>query len=178
MATKQQKQEKVQKIKDLLTKAKMIVFCDYLGLTVREITTLRRKLQSSDGDYTVIKNTLTKIAAKDMQEITLDKYLTGPSALAVAYKDPSNIAKTLLDFIREVKKTSIKGILLEKKDIAIDTLKDIANLPSKEVLIAKLFGTLNAPVTNLAFALNGVSSKLVWTLEAIRKQKESITMSL
>ena len=77
-----------------------------------------------------------------------------------------------IQFIKEVKKTSIKGILLENKDIPVDTLKDIANLPSKEVLIAKLLGTMKAPVTNLAFALNGVAVKLVGTLEAIRKQKE------
>jgi len=172
LSTKQQKQEKVQKTKDILAKAKMIIFCNYRGLTVNEITTVRRRLQLSDGDYTVVKNTLTKIAGKDMPDINLDKYLTGPSAIAVAYNDPSTVAKIVLDFIKEVKKTSIKGILLENKDIPVDTLKDIANLPSKEVLIAKLLGTMKAPVTNLAFALNGVAVKLVGTLEAIRKQKE------
>ena len=173
MITKQQKKEKVEKLKGILTKSKMIVFSDYRGLTVSEITRLRRRLQSANGDYVVAKNTLAQKACEQIEGIVdMEPYLKGPTALTIAYGDPAVIAKGLLDFMKESKKTSIKGVILENKDINIETLKDIANLPSREVMISRLLGTLNAPATNLAYALKGVATKLVGTLEAVKKQKE------
>lgn len=173
MVTKLQKEERIKELKDILQKSKLIIISDYRGLNVKEITDLRRRLQNGGADITVAKNTLTKIAAKDLPlKDQIEPYLSGPTALVFSYEDPVGPAKILLDFIKETKKTEIKGGIFEGKNITPDNVKDIASLPSKEVLMSKLMGCIKSPVINLVNVLSGVSRKLVYTIEAIRKQKE------
>jgi large subunit ribosomal protein L10 len=98
--------------------------------------------------------------------------LTGPTALIYTSQDPVSVAKALTESVKKLKKTKIKGAVLEGKKISEEELKAIADLPPKEILISKMLGSLNAPAQNLVYALSGVARNLVYVLEAIRKQKE------
>lgn len=172
MTTRAQKETSVAELKDSLTRSKMTIVSDYRGLTVKEITDLRRQLQKVDADYTVAKNTLVKVALKgDELGNQLAPLLKGPTALAVSYGDPVAPAKILVDFMKKAKKTELRGGVLEGKAVGADQVKAIAELPSREQLVAKLLGTMQAPISGFVRVLAGVPNNLVYALEAIRKQK-------
>lgn len=172
MTTRAQKATSVAELRESLLRSKMTIVSDYRGLTVKEITTLRRRLQKVDADFTVAKNTLVKVALKgEPLGEQLEQLLKGPTALAVSYGDPVAPAKILVDFIKEVKKTSLRGGVLEGKAVGVDQVKAIAELPSREVLISMVLRTMNGPIQNMVGVLSAFPRSLVYTLEAIRKQK-------
>ena len=175
MAVTTEKQTIVSELKEKLSSTKGAVLTNYRGLNVAQDTKLRRKLREAGVEYRVIKNTMTRIAAKEAGIEGLDKYLEGPTAIAMSAADPVAPAKILSDFIRENKLQAleIKAGLVEGKVIDVAGVKALASLPPREVLIAQLLGTLQAPITGFVRVLNGVPSNLVYALEAIRKQKES-----
>lgn len=173
MVTKAKKTQTIEDLQTALLNSKMTVISDYQGTNVSELTQLRREVQNVGGDVKVAKNTLIKLAIKDQSFAKeLDEFLSGPTAVVYTDKDPVAVAKVLTEYIKKVKKTSIKGGVLEGKKISENDLKDISALPSKEVLIAKLLGSMNAPAQNIVYALSGVSRNLVYVLDAVRKQKE------
>lgn len=174
MATKAFKTEKVEEIKEVISKAKVAIVSDYRGLSVAEITNLRRRLQKEDGDYTVVKNTLAKIAIKDTQFEGLSEFLKGPSAIAFGFGDEVAPAKVILQYLKEAKKTNeVKGGVLDGKVISASDVKAISSLPSKQELLAKIMGSLNSPAQGMANTLNGVARALVCAMEEVRKQKEA-----
>jgi large subunit ribosomal protein L10 len=172
MTTRAQKENQVAELRDNLLKSKATYVSNYRGLTVKEITTLRRNLQKVDADFTIAKNTLIKVALKGetLGEL-LDSQLKGPTGLAICYSDPAAPAKVLADFIKAVKKTELRGGVVEGKAVSAEQAKAIAELPSREVLIAKMLGSMNAPITNFVGVLAAMPRSLVLALEAIRKQK-------
>lgn len=174
MVTKAKKTETVEYLKAALESSKLTVVSDYQGTTVSELTSLRREIQKAGGDLTIAKNTLIRksVEGNSISE-HLDNFLSGPTALVYTSGDPVPVAKALTDTIKKLKKTSIKGGVLEGKKISEKELKAISELPSKDVMIAKMLGSLNAPAQNIVYALSGVSRNLVYVLEAIRKQKEA-----
>ena len=137
MATKAFKSEKIDALKSKIEKAQVAIVTEYKGYTVEEITNLRRALQKDGGDYTVVKNTLAKIAVKDTPYEILTEKLTGPIALAFGYKDPVSPAKAVSKFIKDTKKGVIIGAALDGKLLTEDETKALANLPSKEELYGK-----------------------------------------
>ena len=172
MTTRAQKATSIAELRESLLRSKLTIVSDYRGLSVKEITTLRRRLQKVDADFTVAKNTLVKVALKgEPLGEQLEKLLKGPTALAVSYGDPVAPAKILVDFIKEVKKTSLRGGVLEGKAVGTDQVKAIAELPSRDVLISMLLRTMNGPIQNMVGVLSAVPRSLVYTLEAIRIQK-------
>lgn len=173
MATKAFKQVKIQEIKETALKAKVAIVSDYRGLTVEDITDLRRKLQQENGDYTVIKNTLAKIAFKGTDFEGIDEHLKGPSAIAFGFGDQVSPAKVLTKFIKEKKKTEIRGGMLDGKVLSVEQVRELSNLPSKEELLAKILGGLNSPATGLANTVTGVMRALVRAIDEVRKQKEA-----
>lgn len=173
LATKAFKQDKVQEIKDVALKAKVAIVSDYRGLSVEEITDLRRRLQKENGEYTVVKNTLAKLAFKDTELEGLEEFLKGPSAIAFGFEDQVSPAKVLTKFIKESKKTEIRGGVLDGKALSAAEVKDLSNLPSKEELYAKILGSINSPASGIANAANGVMRALVLAMEEVRKQKEA-----
>lgn len=174
MVTKAQKTKTVDDLKASLLKAKLTVVSDYQGTTVSELTQLRREIQKAGGEFTVAKNTLVKRALEGHESSSaLEALLKGPTAVISTDGDPVPVAKAVTEYIKKAKKTQIKGGVLEGKKITNDDLKAISSLPSKEVLIAKMLGSMNAPAQNVVYALSGVSRNLVYALEAIRKQKEA-----
>ncbi len=175
MPTKQQKQASLSSLKTQFGKAQVALVTDYRGLTVAEITDLRRRLQKVGADFTVAKNTLIKLATKDSADWQLlESLLEGPTALAIGYDDAVAPAKVLQDFAKEKRKVVIKvrGGVLQGKQLNEAGVKALASLPSREQLLAQLMGSLNAPATNLVSVTAGVARKLVYVLEARRKQLE------
>ena len=167
------KKQIVLDIKEKMEQSKGMIFYDYRGLNVEEVTELRNKFRQAGVEYHVIKNSMLKRAA-DMLEIKgLDEYLAGPTAVAFGYSDPVAPAKVLVEFVKKVKKTEIKSGVLGTKVIDLKGIQALAELPSREQLLAQLAGTLNAPITGLARSLSGIISKLGYALNAVKDQKQA-----
>ncbi len=171
MSTKAFKSEKIEEIKSKIEKAQVAVITDYKGLTVEEITKLRREIQKTGGDYMVTKNTLTKIAVKDTPYEALTEKMTGPVALAFGFEDPVTPAKAVTGFIKEYKKCEILGAVLDGKLLSVEETKALANLPSKEELYAKLLGSIKSPASGVVGSINAVMAQLTRAMAAVRDQK-------
>ncbi len=136
------------------------VIADYRGLTVAQDTELRAKLREAGVEYTIVKNTLTNFAAKEVGLEELEPVLHGPTALATSSTDVVAPAKVLVDFAKSNEQLEIKGGFVEGKVISVDEVKVYASIPSKEVLISKMMGSLQAPVGNLVRALDAIAKKM------------------
>ena len=172
MATKAFKQDKIEMLKEKASKAKVAVVTEYRGYSVEEITALRRALQKEQGDYTVTKNTLAKIAFKGTDFEVLESVLTGPTAVAFGYGDEVSPAKVLSKFIKESKKGEIIAAALDGKLLNADEAKKLASLPTKEELYAKMLGCINSPASGIVGGINGVMSALVRAVAAVRNKKK------
>ena len=173
MSTKAFKDEKIEKIKEKVDKAQVAILTNYQGLTVEEITKLRRSIQKGGGDYMVTKNTLTKIAIKDTPYEVLSDSLKGPSAIAFGFEDPVSPAKALSKFIKDAKKGEIVAAVLEGKLLTAQEAKALANLPTKEELYAKMLGCVNSPATGIVGSINAVMAQLTRAMAAVRDQKSA-----
>ena len=150
----------VANIKEKFDKAQTVVLVDYRGLTVAEDTELRNQLRQAGVEYCVLKNTMINLATKDMGFDQLSAHLEGPTAVAFGYEDMIAPAKILSDFSKAKKKMTIKCGICDGDYLDEAGVQALANLPSKEVLIAKIMGSMMSAV-----------SKFVYVVEAIRKQK-------
>ncbi|NLW22781.1 MAG: 50S ribosomal protein L10 [Tissierellia bacterium] len=170
----EQKKQIVQEIKEKLEKAQGVVLVDYRGLNVEEVTKLRRNCTEAGVDYKVYKNTLMRFAFKEAGFEEFNQYLTGPNAIAFSFDDPVQAAKITNDFAKEHDKLEIKAGLVDGKIIGVEEVKNLANLPSREVLVAQVLGGLNAPITGFANVLQGTIRNLVYALNAIREKQEGL----
>ncbi|MDO4802299.1 MAG: 50S ribosomal protein L10, partial [Prevotellaceae bacterium] len=143
----------VAQLKERFENAQAGVLADYRGLTVEQDTALRNKLREAGVDYTVVKNNLTRFAAKEVGLDELDSTLHGPTAIATSDTDVVAPAKVLIDFAKENEALEIKGGFVDGKVISIDEIKVYASIPSKEVLISKMLGSLQSPIGALARTL-------------------------
>ncbi len=173
MATKAFKQDKIEAIKEKVSKAKVAIVTEYRGLSVEEISNLRRQLQKENGDYMVTKNTLAKLAVKGTEFEVLDQVFKGPIAIAFGYEDQAAPAKVLAKFIKEKKKGEIIAAALDGQLFNAEEAKALANIPSREELYAKMLGCINSPATGIAGAVNAVMSSLVRAVDAVAKQKSA-----
>lgn len=171
MSTKAFKNDKVALIKEKIDKAQVVIISEYKGLSVEEITKLRRALQKDGGDFMVTKNTLAKIAIKDTPYEVMAETLKGPIALAFGFEDQVAPAKALSQFIKETKKGEILGAVLDGKLMSASEAKALATLPSKEEIYAKMLGCINSPASGIANSVNAVMSSLVRAIAAVRDQK-------
>ena len=171
MSTKAFKSDKIAQIKEKVEKAQVAIVTEYKGMSVEEITKLRRALQKEDGDYMVTKNTLAKIAVKGTEYELLTDLLTGPIAIAFGYDDQVMPAKALAKFIKETEKGKIVGAVLDGKLLSADEAKALASLPSKQEIYAKMLGCINSPASGIANSINAVMSQLTRTMAAVRDQK-------
>ena len=164
----------VQEIKDRFERAGSVVLVDYRGINVAQVTELRRQFRQAGVEYVVLKNTLVKRALGELNISAIDRLLEGPSAFAFGYNDPVAPAKVLDDFITKTKieHLQVKGALVDGQFIDVSGVKALASLPSKDILIAKMMGSLNAPISNFVGVLSATLRSLVYALEAVRKQKE------
>ena len=171
MSTKAFKSDKITQIKEKVEKAQVAIVTEYQGMSVEDITKLRRALQKEDGDYMVTKNTLAKIAVKGTEYELLTDLLTGPIAIAFGYDDQVMPAKALAKFIKETEKGKIVGAVLDGKLLSADEAKALAALPSKQEIYAKMLGCINSPASGIANSINAVMSQLTRTMAAVRDQK-------
>jgi len=149
------------------------IFANYRGMTVEQLFTLRRQLRKENAEFKVVKNNFAKIVFRNRKEEGVEKYLIGPTAVAVARKDAGPVAKILVDFAREVPALEVKGGLLAGSVFDAAQVDAFSKLPSKVELLSMLMGTMNAPAQNMVYALSGVATKLVRTLVAYGEKKAS-----
>jgi large subunit ribosomal protein L10 len=162
----ERKADSIEDITALFNQAIVSVVTEYRGLKVSEITDLRRKLRPSGPGYHVAKNTLARLAAKKVGWEGLDEVLVGPTAIAFVNNDLVKGIKDLLSYQKDSKVFVIKAGILGGKVIKADRLEDLIKLPSKEELIAKMLGSLNAPATNLVSVLSQPPQNLVNVMAA------------
>ena len=167
-----EKASKVAELKDLLTASKGVVLVNYCGLTVAEDTELRAKMREAGVKYMVAKNTFIRIAAKEAGIEGLDSVLEHNTALAFSAEDPVAPAKILNDFSKDHEALELKAGVLDGKVIAVEEVKALVELPSREELLAKLVGSMQAPISGLVNVLQGTIRNFVYTLEAVRQKKE------
>jgi large subunit ribosomal protein L10 len=151
-----------------------VVLTEYRGLTVRQLTDLRRSLGVS-ASYAVVKNTLTKIAAKEAGIEGIEDQLVGPSAIAFVKGDPVDAAKGLRDFARANPVLVIKGGVLEGKLLTADEIRKLADLESREVLLARMAGAMKASLANAASLFQAPLTQTARLVEALRQQVEART---
>ncbi len=135
------------------------VLADYRGLTVAQDTELRAKLREAGVEYTIVKNTLTRFAANEVGLGELDPILHGPTALATSTDDVVAPAKVLVEFAKNNEQLEIKAGFVDGKVIDVNEVKVYANIPNKETLIAKMLGSLQAPIGNLVRTLDAIAKK-------------------
>jgi large subunit ribosomal protein L10 len=166
------KKNAVNEIRTLFENAKDVLFTDFRGLSVSEISQLRNTLREAETDYKVVKNNYTKIAMEELGLPDVSDILFGPTALALTKSDIGPVAKAILDFGKDTS-LAIKGGVVGGKVFSLDEIKALSALPGREHLLAMLMGTMNAPLQNLTNCLNGVMQNLVRTLQAIAEKKGS-----
>ena len=158
--------------KELFSTSRDFIFTEYRGLTVEQITNLRKQLNGKGAQYKVVKNNFAKIAFHELSAPDeVAGYLAGPTAIAIAPKDSNEVAKILLDFAKEIPVLQVKGGLVGKDIYNARQVEAFANLPSKPDLISMLMSVMNGPARNLAAALNDIPSRLVRTVKAIADKK-------
>ncbi|MDQ7094095.1 50S ribosomal protein L10 [Desulfosporosinus sp. PR] len=164
----------VSEIKEKFQQSSGVVLADYRGLTVAQVTQLRSQLRQAGVEYKVLKNTLVRRAAQEVGVEGLEPYLEGPTALAFS-KDPVAPAKILLDFVKvnKLKSFQIKAGVVEGKVIDSDGVKNLADLPPREVLLAMVLRGMQAPLAGMANVLQGPIRKMGYALEEVRKLKEA-----
>jgi len=170
---KQSKEALVAEYAEKFKAAKAAFLADYRGLNVEQANALRRKLQAVGVEYRVAKNTLLRLAAKDTDVACLDEFLVGPTAIALVSEDPVAPAKALVEFAKQNNAFELKAGMLSGRLLAAADIKALAELPSREELIAKMLGSMNAPATNFVGVLAAVPGSFVRVLAAIRDQKEA-----
>lgn len=168
-----EKEQTVAEIKEKLAGANAVILTDYRGLTVKEMQALRAKLRDVGGEVKVYKNTLTELALRELALPDLDDMLQGPTLFTFAAGDPVAPAKALMDFAKDHKQLEVKGGFVDRKVVGADSVKALASLPPREVLVAQLLGLLNTPISNLMRVMNGPSAALARALAAIAEQKQA-----
>lgn len=165
------KEQVVADLSARLAEAKAAFLADFRGLNVEQATELRSKLRDAGVDYRVVKNTLLKLASQGTDAECLTGELTGPTAIALAIDDPVATAKVLTEFAKANDKFELKSGALGGKLLSEAEIKALADLPSREQLLASMLSTMNAPLSNFVGTLAAIPRSLVTVMAAIRDQK-------
>ncbi len=162
MASKQvlaAKEEQVEAIKAKISSAKSLVIIDYMGLNVAEDTAFRKALRTAGIDYQVLKNRLVKRAFNDLGYTCFDEALNGPTAVAFSDSDAVAPAKVIVENIKKLNKMKAKCGMVEGDFIDENGVKAIAAIPSREILIAKMLGSMQSPITKFAVCLSKIAEQ-------------------
>ena len=167
------KEQVVAQLNQTFQEAQAVFVSDFKGIGMEALGGLRLKVREAGGDFQVAKNTLIKLAAKDTMVDQLGDQMIGNNALAFTTGDPAGLAKALTEFAKTNDKFVIKAGVLGDKLLNQAQIKALASLPSREVMLGTLLGTMNAVPTGFVRVLAAVPQKLVYALAAIRDQKEA-----
>ena len=166
-----EKQKSVELLTDKFSKAQFVSVHSHTGLSVEEIRSLRRELRSVRTEFRVVKNTLAKRAIQGTPLEKLGPHFRGPTAVAFSAGDATASAKALIRYAKDNPKLGFKAALLIRTFIDEGDFADLAKLPSRETLLATLFGLMKSPPTGLVNVLSGVLRKFLGTLQAIEQEK-------
>ena len=166
------KAEIISEIKTRVEGSAGVYLFDYRGLTVSKLSELRTQLREANAKATVFKNTFIKRALDELDYSYSDTLLKEPTVLLTCENDIVSPAKVLVDFVKNNEIGTIKGGYLGSKTLDLKDIKSLSNLPSREELLAKFVGSINAPVSNFVMGLSGVSRSLVYVLSAIKSEKD------
>ncbi|HWQ41054.1 MAG TPA: 50S ribosomal protein L10 [Desulfosporosinus sp.] len=174
MPNMEEKVQAVSEIKEKFEHASGVILADYRGLTVAQVTQLRTQMRQAGVEYRVLKNSLVSRAANEVGVEGLDPYLKGPTAFAFS-ADPVAPAKVIMEFVKanKLKTLKIKAGVLEGKVIGAEGVRDLAELPSREVLLFMVLRGMQAPLTGMVNVLQGPIRKMAYALEEVRKLKEA-----
>jgi large subunit ribosomal protein L10 len=170
--TKQDKAQLLAEYQGGLAQAPHAFLVGYQGISVPQVTDLRAKIRASGGEYVVVKNTLALRAIDSTALGQLKDHFTGATAVVYSKTDPVAIAKTLTDFAKDAPALQFKAGLVEGRAVPAEQIKEIAQLPSREALIAKLLFLLQSPIVRFARVLNAIPQSFVIVLDEVRKKKE------
>lgn len=173
MITKKDKEKIIEEIAGELEKAELIIATDYRGLKVAALNELRRRLGAERCRYRVAKNTLTRLACRRVGLEALEPLLEGPTALAYTGADAVAAARVFLQFGKDHEALAIKGGILSGQPITSGQVKALGEIPPREVLLARVCGGFQAPLSGLVNVLQGNIRQLVYALDALRRLKES-----
>lgn len=165
------KTETIEQIRGWKEQSQAQIFADYRGLTVREITHLRRKLRPVGAEFHIVKNTLYRRAWDNQVPEELEPILHGPTAIAFIIEDPATGAKAITDFIKEARKMELKGLLMKGVVYPAASVEGLAKLPPREIMMSQLLGALQTPISGLVGTLSEVIGQFVRTLQAVADQK-------
>lgn len=166
------KEAAISQLRDRLANSRNLFFTNYTGLTVEEITKLRRELRKDGSTYSVVKNTLFSIAAGDDLAKQIESLMAGPTGVVFAGSDPVAPAKAIKTFSDDVKTLEVKAAYIDGTLVGAAQVNVLAALPPKDQLIAKMIGSLASPLRGLVTVLSGNTSGLVRALNALREQRE------
>jgi large subunit ribosomal protein L10 len=166
-----EKAKKVASVHEMLKAAKMTIVTEFRGLTVAQMTDLRREIREASGEYQIIKNTLVRRALKDTAYGALERLLEGPNGWVFGYDDPITLSKALVKFTASNEKLMIKGGVFEGEFMDPAKVKVLAQMPSRPELQAQLLALMQAPATQLVRLIQEPGARVVRLLEALRKGK-------
>ncbi|MDR2079884.1 MAG: 50S ribosomal protein L10 [Treponema sp.] len=161
----------INELKETFASAPDFIFTDYRGLTVEQITALRKQLRAKNARYKVVKNNFARLAFEQLSFPDVSSYLVGPTAVTIAPADSNEVAKLLFEFAREVPALKVKGGLVAGSVYDQKQVEAFSRLPGRLDLIAMLMSVMQAPVRNLTVALNDVNVRLVRVLKAVADKK-------
>jgi large subunit ribosomal protein L10 len=166
------KAQKLEEINEALSKANSVFITDFSGLTVEEVTRLRKEFRKNNVKYIVVKNTLARISAKQHGFEKLTPYLNGPTGMAIAMGDPTAPVRVIFDFKKDKEKPAIRAAVLEGQLLDKTAAELVRNIPPREVLLGMVVSAMAAPISGFIGGLQQLISKLAYTISAIKEQKE------
>lgn len=167
----QKNQESVKKLEEKIKDSPNLVVTNYQGLTTPELNDLRAKLKPLGCEYSIVKNTLTRLALKKSGIEEFTKYFTGPTAVAFHKGDPSALSKAVIEFAKSNEKLKILAGYVSGKVLTDKEIKTLATLPPREVLLTQIAVVLNQPIQRMAMVLNAPIQKLAVLLKSLEQQK-------
>ena len=170
--TRTDKEKLIAEYQEGLATAPHAFLLGFKGITVPQATELRNRVRATGGEYLVVKNNLALRAIDSTALAALEEHFAGPTAVVYSTKDPVALAKALTDYAKDVPAIEFKAGMVERRAVAAGQIKEIAQLPSREQLIAKLLYLLQSPIVRFARVLAAVPQSLVVVLDQVRKQKE------
>lgn len=171
MLTRIRKEEMVKNLKEKFLNSEGIFVTSFKGFTVAESNEIRKLIREKGGEFRVVKNTLIRLASQETPVQPINEYIEGPTALVIAYKDPVEIAKVLNKFVKDHPSLKLRGFVIQGKGFEASAIEELVKLPPKEVLLAQVLGTLQAPIANFIGVLSAIIRNFLYVLKAIEEKK-------